>query len=209
MPIENNFQHDELSRKHPGERLTSAEFTPEASPDSPPWIDAMVEYGSRMSSAGVRAIVFLHGAIHGTDVFGMERLDDAGGLKRGYSRGVSGLDALLAAMRQEVNGIPFLPGGLKPPLQNDDATKKLLDEQLGDAGNFTHATVNLFQRVLNKSAKKSILCLRTLWSAEHHHLGRASAAVHLLETLRALCKTENIGEGERILVQAHGQAGLV
>lgn len=90
MPVENNFQHDELSRKNPGERLVTTEFTPYASPDSPEWTQAMARHGQSLSDAGVRTLVFLHGAIHGTDVFGIERLDEAGGLKRGYSRGVSG-----------------------------------------------------------------------------------------------------------------------
>ncbi len=209
MPIENNFQHDELSRKNPGDRLTMAECTAGASPDSPAWLDAMAQCGSSLSQAGVRAVVFLHGAIHGTDVFGMQRLDEVGGLKRGYSRGVSGLDALLAAMRQETNGIPLLPGGLKPPLVNDDAMKKLLDDQIGDAGNFTSASVGLFQQAANKSATKPIVCLRILWSSEHHHLGRASSAVRLLNDLRVLCESQKLSSEDRILVLAHGQAGLV
>ncbi|HEY7129503.1 MAG TPA: hypothetical protein VH332_07510, partial [Nitrospira sp.] len=146
MPVENNFQHDELSRKNPGERLDITEWTAGGSPESPEWLEAMAVHGRALSRAGVRTILFLHGALQGTDVFGAQRLDEAGGLKRGYSRGVSGLDALLAAMRQETNGIPLLPGGLTPPLNEDDATKKLLDEQLGDAGNFTQACVGLAER---------------------------------------------------------------
>ena len=59
----------------------------------------MAALGKRLSHAGVRVIVLLHGSIMGTDVFGVQRLDDLGGLKRGYSRGVAGLDALLALMR--------------------------------------------------------------------------------------------------------------
>src|SRR5262245_17760428 len=180
MPTENNFQHDELSRKNPGDRLGTADLATGPSPDSPAWIDAMAQCGSKLSQARVRAIVFLHGAIHGTDVFGMQRLDEVGGLKRGYSRGVSGLDALLAAMRQETNGIPPLPAGLKLPLRNDDTTKKLLDEQIGDAGNFTNACLSLFQQAVNQSATTPIVCVRTVWSSEHHHLGRAMAAVCLL-----------------------------
>ncbi|HLZ36116.1 MAG TPA: hypothetical protein VKP13_19090 [Nitrospira sp.] len=209
MPIENNFQHDELSRKSPGDRLTTAELTTVTSPDSPAWIETMARCGSAFSGAGVRAIIFLHGAIHGTDVFGIQRLDEVGGLKRGYSRGVSGLDALLAAMRQETNGIPLLPGGLKPPLPNDEATKLLLDEQLGDAGNFTGADVERFRNAINKNLSQPIACLRMLWSSEHHHLGRAIAAVHFLDTLRQLREQLHLAQGQRILVQAHGQAGLV
>ncbi len=209
MPTENNFQHDELSRKSPGERLTVADLAEVVPPDSPGWTEAMATCGARLSQAGVAAIVFLHGSIHGTDVFGMQRLDEVGGLKRGYSRGVSGVDALLAAMRGENNGIPLLPGGLKPPLLDDAATKHLLDEQIGDAGNFTEAYVQEFKQTINKNLPQPIACLRLLWSSEHHHLGRALAAVSLLNELHKLCTQQNLRKGHRILVQAHGQAGLV
>jgi hypothetical protein len=209
MPVENNFQHDELSRKSPAERLAVTELTPGGTPESPEWTEAMAIQGQRLSRAGVRTILFLHGAIHGTDVFGAQRLDEAGGLKRGYSRGVSGLDALLAAMRQESNGIPPLPGGIRPPLNDDQATRKLIDDQIGDAGNFTEAAVGLAQRVLNTSSTTPVACLRWLWSSEHHHLGRAVAAVRFLNDIRAYCDAQHLGPGDRILVQAHGQAGLV
>ena len=209
MPVENNFQHDELSRKNPAERLAFREWTPGGPQDSPEWVEAMAAHGRTMSQGGVRTILFLHGAIHGTDVFGAQRLDEAGGLKRGYSRGVSGLDALLAAMRQETNGIPLLPGGRMPPLSDDEPTKKLLDEQIGDAGNFTQVSVGLAHRALNKSSTKPIACLRRVWSSEHHHLGRAVEAVRLLNDLRAHCDAQGLQAGDRILVEAHGQAGLV
>jgi hypothetical protein len=209
MPIENNFQHDELSRKSPGERLNVADLAEVVPPDSPGWTEAMATCGARLSQAGVAAIVFFHGSIHGTDVFGMQRLDEVGGLKRGYSRGVSGVDALLAAMREESNGIPLLPGGLKPPLPDNDVTKALLDEQIGDAGNFTEAYVQEFKQTINKNLTQPIACVRLLWSSEHHHLGRALAAVSLLGELHKLCTQQNLGKGHRILVLAHGQAGLV
>ena len=209
MPVENNFQHDELSRKNPGERLRIADPADVVSPDSPEWGEAMAQYGTSLSQTGVVSILFLNGSIHGTDVFGMQRLDEAGGLKRGYSRGVSGVDALLAAMREESNGIPLLPGGLTPPIPNDNATKHLLDEQVGDAGNFTEAYVQSFKNAINKNLDQSICCHRLLWSCEHHHLGRALAAVQLLNELHKICTQQNLRKGHRILVQAHGQAGLV
>ncbi len=209
MPTENNFQHDELSRKNPGQRLRIADLTDVVPPDSPRWGEAMAQHGTNLSQAGVASVVFLHGSIHGTDLFGMQRLDEAGGLKRGYSRGVSGVDAVLAAMREESNGIPLLPGGLKPPLVNDDATKTLLDEQIGDAGNFTEAYVQSFKNAINKNLSQPISCHRLLWSCEHHHLGRALGAVSLLAELHNFCKQQRLGKGHRILVQAHGQAGLV
>ena len=209
MPSENNFQHDELSRKHPGDRLATAELTAGAQPESPAWLDAMAQQGATLAHAGVRAIVFLHGSIHGADVFGMQRLDEVGGLKRGYSRGVSGLDALLSLMREGDNGIQSLAAGRKPPLADDDAMKRSLDEQAGDAGNFTNSYVALYQQAINQRIASPIVCRRMLWSSEHHHLGRAIGAVRLLDSLRLLCDSQKFGRGERILVQAHGQAGLV
>jgi hypothetical protein len=209
MPIENSFQHDEMSRKNPGERLTVREAALTSLPESPPGQDAMAALGKCLSQTGVRVIVLLHGSIMGTDVFGAQRLDELGGLKRGYSRGVAGLDALLALMRESSNGISPLPGGMKPPLANDDATKRLLDEQIGDAGNFTNAYLELMKQSLNRSLDQPIHCIRELWSCEHHHLGRAMAAVSMLGCLRDWVEAHKLGQGDRILIQAHGQAGLV
>jgi hypothetical protein len=112
-------------------------------------------------------------------------------------------------MRQHSNGIPHLPGGVTPPLKNDEATKKMVDEQIGDAGNFTQTSMALVHGALNTALKKPIACLRTLWASEHHHLGRAIAAVRLVNELRAHCDAQHLTSGDRILVQAHGQAGLV
>ena len=209
MPNENNFQHDELSRKSPGERLTTAELTVGALPESPAWFESMAQCGTALSQAGVRAVVFLHGSIRGSDVFGMQRLDEVGGLKRGYSRGVSGVDALLAAMREGDNGILPLAGGLTPPLANDEATRKIVDDQVGEAGNFTNMYVALFQHAVNKSVSRPITARRILWTSEHHHLGRAAATVRLLHELHSLCEKQTLGKGDRILVLAHGQAGLI
>lgn len=209
MPIANNFQHSEYDRKDPGDRVAYPDMPASASPDSPAWLDAMAEQGKRLAGAGIRAAVFFHGTHLSSDLFGAGRLDEAGGLKRGYSRGIPGMEALLALMRQETNGVPTMPGGTKPPYSNDEATKKLLDEQAGDAGNFTNAYVELFKRAVSRNASRPILCVRLLWSCEQHHLGRAEAAVRLLHRLRALCAEHSFGAGDRILVQAHGQAGLI
>jgi len=209
MPIENNFQHDEMSRKNPGERLAVREVTPTALSESSSGQETMASLGKHLSQSGVRVIVLLHGSIMGTDIFGVQRLDELGGLKRGYSRGVAGLDALLALMRDGSNGISPLPGGVTPPLPNDDTTKRLLDEQIGDAGNFTNAYVELMKRSLNRGLDRPIHCVRELWSCEHHHLGRAMAAVSMLGRLHDWVEAYKLGRGDRILVQSHGQAGLI
>lgn len=209
MPAGNNFQHSEYDRKDPGGRVDYRELPAGAPPDSPAWLDAMAGYGTRLAGAGVRTVVFLHGTHLSSDLFGMGRLDEAGGLKRGYSRGIPGMEALLALMRQETNGVPSMPGGARPPYSDDEATKKLIDEQAGDAGNFTNAYVELFRKAVSRSTPRPLLCIRALWSSEQHHLGRAEAAVRLLHRLRALCAEHGFGAGDRILVQAHGQAGLI
>jgi len=209
MPIENSFQHDEMSRKNPGERLAVREATLTDLSGSPAGQDAMAALGKHLAQTGVRVIVLLHGSIMGTDVFGVQRLDELGGLKRGYSRGVAGLDALLALMRESSNGISPLFGGLKTPLENDDATKRLLDEQIGDAGNFTNTYLELMRQSLNRGLDRPIHCVRELWSCEHHHLGRAMAAVSMLGRLRDWVEADKLEKGDRILMQAHGQAGLV
>ena len=209
MPAGNNFQHASYARSDPGERVSYREFQPGASPDSLAWQDAMARLGACLSEAGVRAVLFLHGTFLSSDLFGVQRLDEAGGLKRGYSRGIPGMEALLALMREGSNGLPALPGSKKPPLADDDATTALLDEQAGDAANFTRAYVELFQKAVNRNVSRPSVCTRLLWSSEHHHLGRAHAAIRLLIRLRSLRAELKLGAGDRILVQVHGQAGLV
>src|SRR2546428_3244061 len=207
MPIGNNFQHASYARSDPGERVSYRECSPGAVPAALAWQDAMARLGARVSQAGVRAVLFLHGTFLSSDLFGVRRLDEAGGLKRGYSRGIPGMEALLALMREGSNGLPALPGGKKPPLVENEATTALIDELSGDAANFTRAYVELFQKALNRNGSRPIVCTRLLWSCEHHHLGRAQAAIRLLTRLRSLCAELKLGAGDRILVQAHGQAG--
>ncbi|HET7058715.1 MAG TPA: hypothetical protein VFI05_08275 [Nitrospiraceae bacterium] len=209
MPIGNNFQHAAYSRSDPGDRVGYRDLIIGAPPGSLAWQDAMAAMGTQLVQGGVRLVVFLHGTALGTDLFGMQRLDEVGGLKRGYSRGIAGLDALLALMREETNGVPALKSGPRPPFTDDDPTKHLIDEQAGDAANFSHAYVELFRKAINRSTERSIRCERLLWSCEHHHIGRSQAALQVISRLHALVTAQNLGPGDHVLVQAHGQAGLL
>jgi hypothetical protein len=143
----------------------------------------------------------------GTDPFGVQRLDQVGGLKRGYSRGIPGIDALLALMRDGSNGLPALPGGLRPPLSDDAASRALLDEASGDVANFSANMVEACGNALASSAP--LIYRRWLWSCEHHHLGRAKAAIDLARRLAKLADELNAGPGARFLILAHGHAGQV
>ncbi len=169
----------------------------------------MAGLGVQLSTAGVRAVLFFHGTYLSTDLFGVQRLDEAGGLKRGYSRGIPGMEALLALMREGSNGLPLLSGGQKPPFRDEEQIKKVIDEQAEDAGNFTTAYVEQFEKSINRTVSPPILCVRSLWSCEPHHVGRARAAVEFLKKLRTICTDLTLGAGDRVLVEAHGQAGLV
>lgn len=209
MPVGNNFQHAVYSRSDPGDRVDYREVIVGASSDSLAWQDAMAGLGVRLAQEGIRVMLLLHGTFLGTDVFGMQRLDEVGGLKRGYSRGIAGLDALLALMRQDSNGLPSSLNGLTPPFIDNDATRHALDALAGDAGNFSQAYLDLLSKALNRDCERPIVCVRMLWQSEHHHLGRAQAAVQVIHRLRSLIAEHNLGTGDRLLVQAHGQAGLV
>ena len=52
MPIENNFQHDELSRKNPGDRLTYADWTTPPDADSPAWEEAAIATRATARASG-------------------------------------------------------------------------------------------------------------------------------------------------------------
>ncbi len=209
MPHSNNFQHAEYSRADPGARLAYAEAVADPAPDSPAWTEQMTAHGRRLSQQGVRLVAFVHGAPLGADLFGAQRLDDVGGLKRGYSRGISGLDALLALLREETNGLTGPPGWPTPPWTNDAASHQAMDETVRDAANFTAAYVALFHKAVNRGATTPIHCERYLWSGDSHHLGRARAACLLLEQMQAWITAHHLTAGDRLLVQAHGHAGLV
>ena len=209
MPVENNFQHAEYSRADPGARGAYPEFEAGPALESPAWQEGMGKAGSRLEQASVRAVIFFHGSCLNSDPFGVQRLDEAGGLKRGYSRGIPGVDGLLALMRQETNGMPALPGDWKPPFPLGEETGALLDQHALDGGNFSNAYVSQFKKAVNRVTQRAILCRRWLWSSEHHHLGRTLAACEFLDRLVALNEELRLGAGDRVLVYAHGQAGVV
>jgi hypothetical protein len=208
MPSGNNFEHALYSRADPAARVLYRERAPDAPPDSPAWHDAMSAHGRALSSAGVRVIAFVQGCTAGTDVFGVSRLDEAGGLKRGYSRGIPGVDGLLALMRDDTNGLPAIPG-VRPPLADEEHSRRLLDQHVGDAANVPATMIESCHRALNAGTPHALRCERVLWSAAHHHLGRARAAADLIRRLRALRDEMTLVSGDRMLVIAHGQAGLL
>ncbi len=206
MPSDNNFQHSKYSRSNPGDRVSSLTFQEGDSFGSSDWMEKIGGYGKRLGESGVRGILFLSGFPF-TDLFGSGRLDEVGGLKRGYSRGIPGMESLLTLLRPSTNGLFEDADVLTPPLKNNLETQKKLDQLAGDAGNFSSQMVVNFQGAVDKYAGGHIRIDRYIWSGSNHHFGRVKAALDLLEFLEVWLESLSLEAHDRILLQAHGHAG--
>ena len=176
--------------------------------DSPAWKQAMVQVGTQLSRSYVKGVLFLNGHPFG-DLFGAARLDEVGGLKRGYSRGISGLESLLALLRPATNGIVRSADPIHPPLINGPSTHEALDHLAHEVGNFTTAYVRAFEQGLCQKGTDSIPCERYIWSSVNHHLGRVEAAMALIEFLQEWGMKRSLSKDDRVLLVAHGHAGQV
>ncbi|MCA9473844.1 MAG: hypothetical protein KC594_17405, partial [Nitrospira sp.] len=205
MPHDNNFQHSKYSRTNPGERVLYPVYQEGKSVGSPGWIAGMGESIDRMIKSGVRGVLFMSGNPY-SDLFGSGRLDEVGGLKRGYSRGIPGIESLLSLLRPDSNGIGNADD-VQLPLRNAPECWGKLDNAVQDVGNFSSAYINAFQGTVDSTAQGSLRVARYLWSNVNHHLGRAKAVLELLEYLEDWAKEQSFQPNERLLVQAHGHAG--
>jgi|GEM_PF-243675 len=208
MPLDNYFHHSVYSRKNPGDRVVYRDFESGAPSSSSEWQEGMAQAGAQLNAAGVKGVVFVSGLPIG-DLFGIGRLDEGGVLKRGYSRGIPGMESLLALLRPETNGFPKIEPDLTPPLSPDEQTQHRLDTLVKETGNFSTRYVHRFQQSINHASLNVQECSRYLWLSVHHHLGRLQAALDLYEYLRNMTHRLTLGPGSRLLVQAHGQAGEV
>ena len=207
MPDENNFHHAQYSRADPGNRVGYLTLETGAQPFSPAWNDSLGLSGKTLYGAGIRVIMLLYGSYFGTDLFGAGRLDEVGGLKRGYSRGIPGMESLLALLRAKDYQQCPKGSGFSPPYVNDKATKTWLDQHAKDLGNFTADYERGLREGLSSSDSTPIACVRYLWSSLNHHLGRMEGAFALLHEIKTLKQQFNLNETHRILILAHGHAG--
>ncbi|MFZ1744442.1 MAG: hypothetical protein WAU17_00860 [Nitrospirales bacterium] len=208
MPHENNFQHANYSKSDPGVRVGYRTFQPGSGSDSPSWGQAMVGVGEQMARSRVKGILFLNG-LPFMDLFGAARLDEVGGLKRGYSRGISGLESLLALLRPATSGICLPEDPIHPPVANDEPTYGRVDLLAQEAGNFSSSYVRKFELALTQGSGQSIPCGRYLWSSINHHVGRVEAAMHLLVYLQNWVSRLDLTRDDRLLLVGHGHAGQV
>ncbi|MDE0144831.1 MAG: hypothetical protein OXI53_04450 [Nitrospira sp.] len=207
MPQANNFLHAKYSRSDPGDRAKYLSFEPGAPPLSPAWHEALRPLGKNLWDAGVRAILLVYGSHLGADPFGSGRLDEVGGLKRGYSRGIPGLESLLAALRPNDYQRSQQDPACQPPYANDDASKAKLDNLLNDKGNFSEEYVKGLRDGLSQTHAMPFMVQRYLWSSLHHHPGRMEGALALCHELNRLKAEKDLRANDRILIVAHGHAG--
>ncbi len=96
--------------------------------------------------------------------------------------------------------------GLLPGLgaQMHSLRKQVVDAIFGDTGNYTDEFVTAFRSGIRSAAPRTRIH-RFLWSGENHHLGRADAAVQLIDELSQL----NLQAGHRVMLWGHSHAGNV
>ena len=208
MPHDNNFQHSNYSKSDPGTRVDYLTFQPGAAIDSSEWIQRMAGVGEQLMKSRVKGILFLNGHPF-MDLFGAARLDEVGGLKRGYSRGISGLESLLALLRPATNGICRPDDAIHLPLANDQQTRLSLDDLAQEVGNFTSSYVRKFEQALGEGGALPTPCDRYVWSSMNHHVGRVEAAMDLLLSLQEWGSGLRLSKEDRLLLIGHGHAGQV
>ncbi|MBX3415261.1 MAG: hypothetical protein KF708_21430 [Pirellulales bacterium] len=87
-----------------------------------------------------------------------------------------------------------------------EVIKKLVDQTLGETGNYTEEFARLFERSLAGDDPAATIPVRLFhWSSENSHLGRAEAAVRLIDELAAL----NLPADAHVLLWGHSHAGNV
>ncbi|HUS37862.1 MAG TPA: hypothetical protein VMX74_00335, partial [Pirellulales bacterium] len=84
--------------------------------------------------------------------------------------------------------------------------KKLMDRAVKDHGNYTARFAEIFEAALHTPGERLIPVRRFQWTSENHHLGRAEAAVRLID---ALGDREVVPTGGRVMLWGHSHAGNV
>ena len=81
---------------------------------------------------------------------------------------------------------------------------QMVNSEIHDAGNYTPQFAGIFETAIEE--RECPVPVRLVsWSSENHHLGRADAAVRLIDELAAL----ELPAGQRVLLWGHGHAGNV
>jgi hypothetical protein len=84
---------------------------------------------------------------------------------------------------------------------------RLVDADARDAGSYTSEYGALLEAAIGEDGEDTVTSTVKLasWSSENHHLGRADAAVRLIDEVAAL----ELVPGQRVMLWGHGHAGNV
>ena len=83
--------------------------------------------------------------------------------------------------------------------------RHLIEGPCGETAQFSERYASAFDSAINPPGQQPIPVHLFQWSGENHHLGRADAAVRLIDELAAL----ELRPGQRALLWGHGHAGNV
>jgi hypothetical protein len=83
------------------------------------------------------------------------------------------------------------------------AVRHLVERPAAEAAHFTDRYAWTLESALHAPGERCIPVHSFHWSGENHHLGRADAAVRLIDELASL----RLDQGERVLLWGHGHAG--
>jgi hypothetical protein len=84
-------------------------------------------------------------------------------------------------------------------------SKQMVQTMTGEVGNYTGDYARVFEDAINRRGVAHIPVQRFHWSSQNNHIGRADAAVRLIEAIGSL----NLDDGQRVLLWGHSHAGNV
>jgi hypothetical protein len=84
--------------------------------------------------------------------------------------------------------------------------RRLMDHATGDRGNYNARFAEVFEAALHTPHERLIPVRRFEWTSENHHLGRAEAAVRLIDEL---ANRKIVPANGRVLLWGHSHAGNV
>ncbi|NQT37705.1 MAG: hypothetical protein HQ581_09465 [Planctomycetes bacterium] len=135
----------------------------------------MQQAGDTFRRAGVAAIYLVHGTFVGSDAMGV----------------LAGLARVFPAVGRQIQ----------------KAVKQAVDQLAGEEGNYAVPYARTLEDALADPGgdRKRIPVRLFGWSGENHHLGRACAAVRLIDELAS----PRLAAGRRVLLWGHSHAGNV
>jgi hypothetical protein len=137
----------------------------------------MRRVGQALQEARVGAVYLMHGTFAGTDALGLLR------------------------------AVGRLAPGARAPLER--LAKRLVDALVGETGNYTPEYAALFERSIADAAEGEFhIPVRLVhWTSENHHVGRADAAICLIDELNTFA--EALPQGRRVMLWGHSHGGNV